>query len=246
MKKDRFVSYEAYEKLADAYAEKTDTKPHNAFYERPATISLLPKVEGLRVLDAGCGPGALSEWLVKNGASVMGLDASPGMIRNAKKRLRDSVELRLHDLHEPLDFIEDESIDLVVSSLVMDYILDWVPVLKEFLRILVKDGYFVLTIEHPFAKFGWHNTEDYFQTEQVYDTWTDFTDEPITVSNFRRPIMDVINSFIESGFIIDRALEPQPIPEFKLHLPESYERMMKNPHFMSFRLRKPKSDCLTS
>ncbi len=44
----------AYEKLADAYARMIDTKPHNAYLERPATLSLLPNVEGKRVLDAEC------------------------------------------------------------------------------------------------------------------------------------------------------------------------------------------------
>ena len=51
------LALEAFEQLAEAYARLVDTKPHNAYYERPATLSLLPDVAGLRVLDAGCGPG---------------------------------------------------------------------------------------------------------------------------------------------------------------------------------------------
>lgn len=61
------IALEAYETLADAYAEAIDTKPHNAYYERPATLSLLPEVAGKRVLDAGCGPGAYAEWLLDRG-----------------------------------------------------------------------------------------------------------------------------------------------------------------------------------
>ncbi len=67
-KKDLFIAYDAYEKLAHAYAEMIDTKPHNAYLERPTTLSLLPDVEGKRVLDAGCGPGVYAEWLVERGA----------------------------------------------------------------------------------------------------------------------------------------------------------------------------------
>ena len=51
------LAFDAYERLAEAYSERVETKPHNAYYERPATLGLLPDVEGLRVLDAGCGPG---------------------------------------------------------------------------------------------------------------------------------------------------------------------------------------------
>jgi len=50
---DQPIALQAYEALADAYAAHIDTKPHNAYHERPATPSLLPDVKGLRVLDAG-------------------------------------------------------------------------------------------------------------------------------------------------------------------------------------------------
>ena len=86
-KKTRFIAYEAYEKLADAYAEQIDTMPHNAYLERPATISLLSEVNGKIVLDAGCGPGSLAEWLLDQGATVIGVDASPSMVKHAHKRV---------------------------------------------------------------------------------------------------------------------------------------------------------------
>ena len=50
-------AYDAYQELARAYADKIDTKPHNAYYERPAMLSLLPEVKDKKVLDAGCGFG---------------------------------------------------------------------------------------------------------------------------------------------------------------------------------------------
>ena len=61
--------------LAEAYSAKVETKAHNALYERPATLSLLPPVKGKRVLDAGCGPGVTAQWLVDRGAEVVGFDA---------------------------------------------------------------------------------------------------------------------------------------------------------------------------
>jgi 2-polyprenyl-3-methyl-5-hydroxy-6-metoxy-1,4-benzoquinol methylase len=61
------IALDAYETLAEAYASVIDTKPHNAYYERPATLSLLPEVRGKRVLDAACGPGVYAEWLLSRG-----------------------------------------------------------------------------------------------------------------------------------------------------------------------------------
>ena len=47
----------SYEGKALKYAETVDAKPWNAFYERPAVISLLPSLTNANVLDAGCGSG---------------------------------------------------------------------------------------------------------------------------------------------------------------------------------------------
>jgi hypothetical protein len=87
------IALEAYEELAESYAAKIDTKPHNAYYERPATLSLLPSVTGKAVLDAGCGPGVYTEWLLANGAEVSAIDASPKMVELARKRIGDGEAL---------------------------------------------------------------------------------------------------------------------------------------------------------
>jgi SAM-dependent methyltransferase len=69
---DAPIAYHAWETLAEAYAARVETKPHNAYYERPATLSLLPDVAGQRVLDAGCGPGVYADLLVERGARKAG------------------------------------------------------------------------------------------------------------------------------------------------------------------------------
>jgi 2-polyprenyl-3-methyl-5-hydroxy-6-metoxy-1,4-benzoquinol methylase len=76
-KKSHPLAQDAYNALAEAYAQRVDTKAHNAYYERPATLSLLPEVRDKRVLDAGCGPGVYAEWLADHGAQVLALEG-PG------------------------------------------------------------------------------------------------------------------------------------------------------------------------
>jgi SAM-dependent methyltransferase len=236
MAKDKPVALDAYEKLSDAYAALIDTKPQNAYLERPATLSLLPEVKGKRVLDAGCGPGVYSEWLERHGANVIAIDASPKMVELAKKRLQD-VDVRLHDLRDPLDFLGDDSVDLVLAPLAMDYIEDWVPVLKEFNRILVREGLFVFSMEHPFTKSFWHKSDDYFKVERVELLWVGFG-VPVSIPSFKRPLEAVVNSLSKSGFVIEKILEPRPTPEFKEKSPESYEKLSKQPLFMCVRARK--------
>jgi ubiquinone/menaquinone biosynthesis C-methylase UbiE len=153
------VSREAYEKLADSYSARAPTKPHNAYYERPATLSLLGDVGGKRVLDAGCGPGIYAEELVGRGAEVVGFDASGRMVELAKERLRGRAEISHANLEEPLGWLEDASFDLVVSALAMDYVEDWGAPLSEFHRVLKPGGKLVFSVEHPIFKF----------VEQVYE-----------------------------------------------------------------------------
>src|SRR5690242_4441219 len=86
---DQPIARTGYDQLADAYAAQVATKPHNAFYDRPALLALLPAVAHRQVLDAGCGSGIYTEWLVNHGATVLALDASPKMVAHAQARLQD-------------------------------------------------------------------------------------------------------------------------------------------------------------
>jgi len=47
------------------------------------------------------------------------------MLGIARSRIGDAAELHHHDLAEPLTFLEDASVDLVVASLVFHYLRDW-------------------------------------------------------------------------------------------------------------------------
>ena len=70
------------------------------------------------VLDIGCGTGALPKTLHDRGLRVTGVDPSPGMIGQARKKLRGtSIELREIRAGEDLPF-DDKSFDLVITSYV--------------------------------------------------------------------------------------------------------------------------------
>ena len=94
-----------WETLADAYAERAPDKPHNAHYDRPAVLSLLPDLTGARAIDIGCGPGLYAEALLARGAAeVIGFDASARMVAHARARLagRPGVTLSRRRIEEGL------------------------------------------------------------------------------------------------------------------------------------------------
>ena len=235
---DRPVALDAYEAMAEEYAARVETKPFNAYYERPATLSLLPEVRGLHVLDAGCGPGVYAEWLVTHGARVTGIDVSPKMLALARQRLGNRAALFLGDLGKPLDFLSDASFDLIIAPLVLHYVRDWDHVFGEFARLLKPGGVLVFSIHHPTHDLIYFQPDDYFATELMTDVWDSFG-KPVTVRYYRRPLNAVFAPLLGAGFILERFLEPQPTARFKECAPENYEKFSRQPLFLCIRARKP-------
>ncbi|NMC84873.1 MAG: class I SAM-dependent methyltransferase, partial [Anaerolineaceae bacterium] len=131
------VSLDSYQQMADYYFSYVDSKPFNAYYERPGTLALLPEVKGKRVLDAGCAAGWYTAWLLDHGAQVTAVDLSPNMVERTHRRVGELARILQADLNLPLDDLADASFDVVLSSLTLHYLKDWTEVLSEFRRILV-------------------------------------------------------------------------------------------------------------
>jgi SAM-dependent methyltransferase len=224
---------QTYDAMAADYVAHAEANPYTALYEAPGLQALLPPVTGLRVLDAGCGGGRTSSWLVERGAEVVGVDASPELVRLARERL-PSASFAVADLAEPLEF-EDGSFDLVVASLVMHYLRDWVPPLRELRRVLRADGVVVLSTHHPAMDAELAESGDYFATELLRDVWL-VGEREHEVRFWHRPLSGMFREIAEAGFRVDELSEPQPLPEVRERFPDAWERLTKKPHFLFLRL----------
>ena len=100
-------------------------------------MELLAPVAGERILDLGCGDGALTLRLVESGAEVVGVDASPAMVAAARNL---GLDARVTDAMD-LPFCDE--FDAVFSNAA----LHWMPrpgaVLDGVRRALVPGGRFV-------------------------------------------------------------------------------------------------------
>jgi ubiquinone/menaquinone biosynthesis C-methylase UbiE len=221
-----------YDQVAEAYDRHARQSGHNAYCERPGTLSLLPDVAGNAVLDAGCGSGIYAEGFAAHGARVTGLDASPRMIDLARRNVPTGNFLR-HDLRDPLPF-PDGSFDLAVCALVLDHIGELVPVYRELYRVLIGGGVLACSFSHPFLDYR-RPRPDYFAPGVLEAA---FPNLGVTTPCFRRSLQDLLAPALAAGFVLTGLLEPRPLPEYRDLAPERYARLAAQPAFLCVRLQK--------
>lgn len=223
-----------YDSVAHPYARAVDGAPFNALYERPATLGLMPSVEGRRVLDAGCGTGWYAEQLFSRGAHVTGVDTSAKMLAHAKARLGERADLHVADLSGALPFA-DGAFDVVLSALVLHYLRDLTSPLRELHRVLVPGGTLLFSTHHPTCEAERLEAAGvpvrYFETEPVEEDWTGIG----RVRFFRRPLTAWFEALSGAGFHVDRVVEPVPTEAFARAHPEKYARLLRRPAFLIVR-----------
>lgn len=106
-------------------------------------------VPGMRVLDAGCGPGRNLVYLLRSGFEVFGVDESSAAIEQTR-RLAAALAPHLPQDNFRLEPVErmsfaDVGFDVVISSAVLHFACDeaqWVSMVREMWRVLKPGGIF--------------------------------------------------------------------------------------------------------
>ncbi|UPU37340.1 metalloregulator ArsR/SmtB family transcription factor [Geomonas paludis] len=136
-----------------------------------ALLALVPEVPVL--LEIGVGTGTLMAQLAGKARQVIGVDHSPAMLVEARRRLvQDGVpgaELRLGEMtHLP---IADGGAGCVVANMVLHHAADPQAVLTEIVRVLQPQGTVVL------ADLARHEQE--WAREQLADQWLGFEEDEL-------------------------------------------------------------------
>ena len=181
----------------DQYAEDWDINKDVIAYSEKAYAALdkLINLDGLRVLDFGCGTGLLTEKIAQKADSVLGLDSSEKMVTVLKnKRLNKvsvlAVELSRKEIESNSAF--QSKFDLIVASSVCAFLPNYGEVLLLLKSALKLDGVFV----------QW----DWVQTAQEPDFG--FTEEMI-LKSYNKVGLEVVK--IESAFSIQSSEGVMPV-----------------------------------
>jgi 2-polyprenyl-3-methyl-5-hydroxy-6-metoxy-1,4-benzoquinol methylase len=132
----------------DEYAENWDVDPTVEEYAKNAFSELLDNINinGLTVLDFGCGTGALTQLMSPTVKSIIAIDPSSEMIKHLDKKALNNVSSISDYLSNELVQNSPElknKFDLIVASSVCGFLPDYEATLSLLKSLLKKDGLFV-------------------------------------------------------------------------------------------------------
>lgn len=223
-----------YDRMADEFRALAEDGPYNAHYDRPAVLELLGDVAGLRVLDAGCGPGIYAEELLTRGAEVLAFDVSSAMVQLARDRVGDRAEVRVARLDEPLPY-PDDSVDVVLCALAIHYVADEHAAFAELHRVLRPGGAAVVSTQHPTTDWL-RKGGSYFDRVLETDAWSSLPAGLNEVRYWREPLSDLCAAATESGFVIQRLVEPRATEIMRERWPGEHDKLTRRPGFLALRL----------
>jgi SAM-dependent methyltransferase len=228
--------WSAYDQMGPGFERHAADSPYNAHYDRPAVLAVLGPVGGLRVLDAACGPGLYAQELLARGADVTAFDASAVMVGLARTRLGGRTQVDRAVLGETLPYPAG-MFDLAVCALAIHYADDRGAAFAEFLRVLRPGGALVLSTQHPVMDWL-RKGGSYFDVTLETDIWrTPSGDQPVRF--WREPLSALCAAATDSGFLIEKVIEPQPAQTMRERYPEDYDKLTAEPGFLILRLVKP-------
>ena len=142
-----------------------------------------------------------------------------------------AVELLEADLERALP-LPDGAFDVVLCPLVLDYVRDLGATLREFRRVARDDAALVFSMGHPMAEWGWFGDGIYYDIEAVGMHWSGFGEPKPYVGSYRRPLQAILNPLVQTGWRLDRVLEPRSSPEIERADPALHAKLARAPHFL--------------
>ncbi|CAM7689192.1 SAM-dependent methyltransferase [Lelliottia nimipressuralis] len=186
--------------------------------EWPTLKSMLPDLAGKTVIDLGCGYGWFCRSARELGAAqVTGVDISEKMLARAAELTADpAITYQRRDLEDVK--LEDNSLDLVYSSLALHYLPELDTLFRHVQRALKPGGSLVFSMEHPIytcaSRQGWLKDDNgqrfwgvnqYQQEGQRVSNWL-----ADGVIKYHRTLGTTLNALIHAGLSLREVNEWGP------------------------------------
>jgi SAM-dependent methyltransferase len=204
----------------------------------PAILRHLPPTDreaGKRLLDVGCGPGALAARLREAGWAVTGVDESSSMIDIAREDHgeNDGLSFLVATVSQLPELFQPGSFDAAVANMSLTGVVDPTESLRAIRKVLRMRGILVLTDVHPWfwRLYKAHNELSYWEPQVLEEPFTISLDPqplPAPTPVAYRPLENLCDAIVAAGFDIARLTEPRPDPDVE----EQYPQPWRYPRFI--------------
>lgn len=210
----------SWEKSADWYSDHLSSS--GTYQENliaPNLVRFLNLKKGEKVLDLGCGEGYFSRIIKKEGADVLGTDASKSLLEKAQKLdSKGSYVLRKAE-----EFSSKDKYDSVVAVLSFQNMKEGEKVFQNVSSFVKEKGRFVLVLNHPAFRVPKESDWQYDEKSKrqgrvVYRYMSEVSipivmnpgskkEKHITTYSFQRPLQWYMKIANKNGFVMSRMEE---------------------------------------
>ena len=188
---------ESYDRVAEEYARRIFDELQHKPMDRELLDRFVRDTRGRsEICDMGCGPGQVARYLKDAGASVFGLDLSPGMLQQARK-LNPDIEFREGNMMA-LDLANASLAGIAAFYAMVNIPRKSLPVVfRELLRVLQPGGLLLL---------AFHTGDAVLQENELWG-------QPITMHFLLLPPLEIRRELEDAGFVVEEVVERPPYPE---------------------------------
>jgi SAM-dependent methyltransferase len=188
---------ESYDRLAEEYARRIADELRHKPLDRALLDRFAKQTEGQgEVCDMGCGPGHVARYLRDAGASVFGLDVSPGMLEQARK-LNPDIRFREGNMMS-LDIGDGTLAGIAAFYAIVNIPGRSLPVIfREFHRVLDSRGLLLL---------AFHIGHEVLHEDELWG-------QKISMDFVLFQSADIKRDLEAAGFNIEDIVEREPYPD---------------------------------
>lgn len=150
------------------------------------------------------------------------------------------------DLTKKLDFV-DNSFDIILSSMVLNYVSTLKMILVEFRRILKNKGNLIICVQHPVYQYHYRAQEKAGNKSKIFPETAGYFDRKVLkqitlfgkaiLEVYNRPLEDYIKPFLENKFMLTAFSEPEFTEELLKKNPR-YQKVKEIPRVVIMKFNK--------
>jgi ubiquinone/menaquinone biosynthesis C-methylase UbiE len=196
----------SYDRLAEEYTRRISDELQHKPLDRQLLDRFAKQTNGRgEVCDMGCGPGHIARYLHEAGASVFGLDLSPGMLEQARKLIPD-IPFREGNMLS-LDVSDETLAGIAAFYAIVNIPKPSLPkVFREFLRVLRPNGLLLL---------AFHTGDQVLHEDELWG-------QKISMDFLLFPPVQIRLDLEAAGFTVEEIIEREPYPEVEYQSQRAY------------------------